>query len=285
VQLVDYPPGSRFGPRTLEDYEFLWILAGSAVWTLHHREPAATLRASAPVTLRPGMLLLAPAGAVDSFTWDPERSTRHAWAHFRVQDDGPLPAPDTWPLVRSMSAAPVLDGLCSYLIGLGSQPSPASRQRSDQLLSLLLDLFVRGPLEEHVPTEPTAVIAAARAASAIWAAEGVRLVEVHELAAAAHVSPGHLYRVFRQRYGCGPARALELIRLSRAAVMVQRSNASLAEVAAGSGFANAYHLSRRFREAYGTPPSTYRRSQPSTDPMAPVLSAGLQPFARLLAGG
>jgi len=284
VQLVDYAPGSSFGPRRLEDYEFLWILSGSAVWTLHERGPAAGWLAGPSLTLRPGTLLLAPAGAVDSFTWDPARSTRHAWAHFRVQDSASLPEPDTWPLVRSLSAAPVLDGICAYLIELGRQPSVAARERSDQLLGLLLDIFVRGPLESPALSEPAAVAAAAAAARDIWAAEGVRLVEVHELAAAAHVSVGHLYRIFRQHYGCGPAHALELIRLSRAAVMVQRSNASLAEVAAANGFANAYHLSRRFRAAYGMPPSAYRRVQPTADPLAPVRAAGLHPFAQLLSG-
>ncbi len=181
-----------------------------------------------------------------------------------------------------MPPAHVLDGICAYLIELGRQTSVAARQRSDQLLGLLLDLFVRGPLEPAEPTEPAAVAAAAAAVSRIWAAEGVRLVEVQELAAAAHVSVGHLYRIFRERYGCGPAHALELIRLSRAAVMVQRSNASLTEVAEASGFANAYHLSRRFRLAYGLPPTAHRRLQAGADPLAPVRAAGLQSLAQLL---
>jgi transcriptional regulator GlxA family with amidase domain len=64
--------------------------------------------------------------------------------------------------------------------------------------------------------------------------------------------------------------------------MLQRSNASLGEVAAGCGFANAYHLSRRFRTAYGVPPGAYRRDAAGSDPMAPVRSAGLLPVAHLL---
>ena len=284
VHVVDYPPGSRFGPRRLDDYEFLWILSGSAVWTLHDIGAGSSVRGTDTVTLLPGALLLAPAGALDSFAWDAVRTTRHAWAHFRVEDSAGLPPADTWPLVRAMSAAPVLHGICAYLIELGSQSSTAARDRSDQLLGLLLDLFVRGPLETPAPSEPPVVAAAAAAVRTIWSAEGIRLVEVRELAAAAHVSVGHLYRIFREHYGCGPAHALELIRLSRAAVMVQRSNASLTEVAAASGFANAYHLSRRFRFVYGLPPSAYRRVQPSADPLAPVRAAGLQPLAQLLSG-
>lgn len=199
VQVVDYPAGSSFGPRRLDDYEFLWILRGSAVWTLHEPGSTASASAGSSVTLRPGALLLAPAGALDSFIWDPGQTTRHAWAHLRVEDRASLPEPGTWPLVRSMSAAPVLDGLCTYLIELGRQSSPDARSRSDQLLGLLLDLFVRGPLEEPASSEPAAVVTAAAVTQRIWAEDGVRLVEVSELAAAAHLSAGHLYRIFRER--------------------------------------------------------------------------------------
>lgn len=282
VRTADYRPGSSYGPRELVDFEFLWLLRGSAVWTVHSGGPLAGSRVTSPVLLLPGTLLLAPTGAVDSFTWDPSTTSRHAWAHFRVADPAALPDPRTWPFTRDMATAPVLAALCRYLEVLGGQQSGAARERSDQLLGLLLDLFVRGPLDEPAAALPDLVAAAATAAARFWAADGVRLVEVHELAAATNVSVGHLYRVFREHCGQGPARVLELVRLSRAAVMLQRSNASLTEVAAVCGFANAYHLSRRFRTAYEVPPGAYRRDAAATDPMAPVRAAGLLPIAHLL---
>ena len=283
VQVVDYQPGSSFGPRELHDFEFLWLLQGSAVWTVHRGCATRAARPDRPVTLRPGTLLLAPAGALDSFRWDADVVSRHAWAHFRVADPGPLPDPAGWPVVRDLAGAPVLAGLCRYLEDLGAQPSEAARARSDQLLALLLDLFVRGPFDETADPVPELVAVAVEAVRRTWAADGVRLVEVDELAAAACVSAGHLFRVFRQHFGCGPARVLELVRLSRAAVLLQRSNASLAEVADATGFANAYHLSRRFRAAYGVPPGAYRRRHATDDPVAPLRAAGLLPLARVLA--
>ena len=283
AQVIDYAPGSNLGPRRLLDYEFVWILSGSATWTIHRGGGPRGTAASRPLSLRPGTLLLAPSGVVDSFQWDPAQPTRHAWAHFRVEDSARLPDPATWPLVRDLSTAPVLDGICSYLIELSNQPLAAAQPRSAQFLALLLDLFVRGPLAERpLPTAPPLVIAAMDAARRIWQADGVRLITVDELARAASVSAGHLYRIFREHYGCGPAHALELIRLSRAAMMIQRSNASLADVARASGFANAYHLSRRFSAAYGVPPGKYRRDQPTSDPQAPVRAAGLHQVAYLL---
>jgi AraC family transcriptional regulator len=214
---------------------------------------------------------------VDSFQWDPAQPTRHAWAHFRVEDNARLPDPATWPLVRDLSTAPVLDGICSYLIELSNQPLAAAQPRSAQILALLLDLFVRGPLAERpLPTAPPLVMAAMDAARRIWQTDGVRLVNVDELARAASISSGHLYRIFREHYGCRPAHALELIRLSHAAMMIQRGNASLADLARESGFANAYHLSRRFSTAYGVPPrSSSGRDQPTSDAQAPVRAAGL----------
>jgi AraC family transcriptional regulator len=282
AQVIDYAPGSDLGPRRLHDYEFVWILSGSATWTVHRGGPWG-IAAGSRLSLGPDTLLLAPSGVVDSFRWDPAQPTRHAWAHFRIEGSARLPDPATWPLVRDLSTAPVLDGICSYLLELSDQPLAAARPRSAQFLAILLDLFVRGPIAERPPPPaPPLVLAAMNAARQIWQADGVRLITVDELARAANVSAGHLYRIFREHYGCGPAHALELVRLSRAALMIQRSNASLADVARASGFANAYHLSRRFSAAYGVAPGRFRRDQPTSDPSAPVRAAGLHQVAYLL---
>ncbi|MDN5726867.1 MAG: helix-turn-helix transcriptional regulator, partial [Propionibacteriales bacterium] len=106
--------------------------------------------------------------------------------------------------------------------------------------------------------------------AACWATAGVSRVPVAELARAAHVSAGHLHRTFRQAFGCGPARALELVRLARAATALQRSNTTISDVAAAHGFANPYHFSRRFAHTYGSPPHAFRTREPLTDPMWPL---------------
>ena len=153
---------------------------------------------------------------------------------------------------------------------------------SGQVLGLLLDLVVRGPIEEPRSAPPPLVAAALAHVRRTWETQGMRLVGAEELAAAVGVSVGHLFRVFRQQYGCGPAHALELVRLARAAALLQRSNSALDEVAATCGFANAYHLSRRFRAAYGAPPGAYRRSMAAEDAFAPVRQAGLLQVAAAL---
>jgi AraC family transcriptional regulator len=142
-------------------------------------------------------------------------------------------------------------------------------------MGVLLELFVSGPLDDPQPAWSEHVFTALEAVRQIWRRDRIRIVSADELADAAGISPGHLFRLFRAEYGCGPAHALELVRLARAAVALQRSNSTLGEIAGSCGFANAYHFSRRFAAAYGTPPGTFRGRHPVGDSMAPLRTAGL----------
>lgn len=57
--LAYYAPGASYGPRTLTDFELVWLLTGSAQW---HGGPER-----ARLLLRPGDLLLIPPGTCDEF--------------------------------------------------------------------------------------------------------------------------------------------------------------------------------------------------------------------------
>jgi AraC-like DNA-binding protein len=278
--LADYPVGSVFGPRTLHNCEFIWVVSGSARWTWQRSG------AVGEVVLRPGMLALATTRMRDRLQWDTERRSRHGYLHFDVtttgdaDSDGDLPEPDRWPTVRNLSTTPVLRELCSYLEELATMADPGADARNTEVLDLLLKIFVAGPfrdpaaLDEHL----TAVVDHVRRG---WT-DGPRIVSIEELCDATGLSAGHLHRIFRQRYGCGPIRSLELIRLARAAVALQRSNQTLADVASRCGFANAYHFSRRFTGTYGIRPGRYRRQEDARDPYDPLRTAGLLPFAQAL---
>jgi transcriptional regulator GlxA family with amidase domain len=111
----------------------------------------------------------------------------------------------------------------------------------------------------------------------------MRPLSLEDMASAAHVSSGHLARIFRRRFGIGPVRAVELIRLARAAILLQRSNLTVGAIAQACGFANPFHFSRRFSIAYGLPPRAYRSSR-SGEPLEPVRRAGLLTLAQPLLG-
>jgi AraC-like DNA-binding protein len=280
AQVADYPPAATFGPRRLEDYEFVWILRGSARWTIHEGLPGESQSDRTEHRLRPGTLALSRAGTVDSYHWDANRPSTHAYVHFDLEPQQAPLGPD-WPATRSLAENPALDGLCGYLLQLSGMPGEPARRRSHQMVSVLLDLFVRGPVATPEPL-PAALVAVTDHVRTAWDRDGMRIVSVDELSEACHLSSGHVFRLFRRAYGCGPARALELVRLSRAAVSLQRSNATIGEIAHRCGFADAYHFSRRFSGAYTTAPGRFRAQQPPLDPLLPIKEVGLLPLSRCL---
>ena len=289
-EVAHYPPGATFGPRTLRDFEFVWLLAGSARWECGdtHRQ------------LRPGMLLLARPGMRDHFSWAADRASLHAFVHFRLADagdpkaggnggrNGDLGPSGSWPLTRTFTPANPIAALCRYALWLGRDPSTAGTERTADVLSWVLDLFVRGPVPAEDNADDTGVGMPPHLARLadhirrIWQAGGSTALSLTQMAAAAGVSPGHLSRLFRAEYAVGPVAAVELIRLARSATLLQRSNLTVGEVATACGFVNPFHFSRRFRAIYGVPPRTYRTAHSVDDPYAPLLPAGLIPLAHRL---
>ncbi len=276
VRLADYPASAVYGPRPMIDYEFVWLLRGSAVWTITENVgPQAG--STHQHLLRPGVLALARAGTTDCYRWDPTGPSTHAYVHFRLTD-GPVPDhrhPDTddgsaCPAVQNLTRLPVLDGCCRYLLALAADPSPQAATRRAGLVALMLDVFLHGPVPATGPELPDIMVTVADRIRADWDVHGIRPIAVETLAAGVGVSAGHLHRLFRTHLGLGPGHALELIRLSRAAEALLRSNAGIAEIAELTGFANPYHFSRRFRRAYGSPPGSYRQDEHRLDPLAPL---------------
>jgi AraC family transcriptional regulator len=264
-----YPPGATFGPRRLDDFEFVWLLHGTAEWRYEQGS----------IALWPNRLLLGRPGIEDSFAWDRSRPTRHAYLHFRVVGRlAWLPDPAQWPLVLTLPDDDPLRPLLRYLLGLGEDRSGERQPTVDQALGLLLTLFVQGPLprrDEQLPPHLDTLLEFVRR---VWSPPTpTRALSLEALAAGACISTGYLSRLFRQHHGIGPVTAFELLRLARAATLLVRSNLSVGAVAHDCGFANPYHFSRRFHRVYGQPPGRYRRAGAATRlaPSDPLAAAGL----------
>ncbi len=269
--LAHYPPGATFGPRTMRDLEFVWVLSGSARWR------AGEERAD----LSPGVLLLNRPGPPDAFTWDPVDSTTHAYVHFDIAD----PIGDHWRRTRRLTPADPIAALCHYLVRLGAEPSARTGARVRTVLALLLELFVAGPFpgDGENAELPAHLARSLDHLRRTWRDGAVRAVPVAELAAAGGVSVSHLSRLTRERFGIGPAAMVELLRLARAATLLQRSNLPVREIARACGFVDPLHFSKRFRLAYGLPPRDYR-SRPDLDLLEPLDRRGLRPLFDLTDG-
>lgn len=86
-----------------------------------------------------------------------------------------------------------------------------------------------------------------------------RVRSLREVAAACHLDPAYLCRLF-QRFGRErPNRYLQHLRLTRAAELLQQPDRTVKSVAAELGFSDPYHFSRAFQRAFGIPPSRVRQ--------------------------
>lgn len=97
-------------------------------------------------------------------------------------------------------------------------------------------------------------------------------LSVEELAGAARLSPRQFSRVFREETGQSPAKAVEMLRLEAARVMLEDGRHPMDVVARDTGFADRDRMRRAFIRAYGQPPASLRRG---LKPTGGAAAAGL----------
>lgn len=97
-----------------------------------------------------------------------------------------------------------------------------------------------------------------RAEDVIGARAGEGLT-VDELAAAVHVSPTQLRRVFHAARGCSPKAALTAWRIEAARRLLRAGKLSITQVAARAGFGNLPRFSAAFKAAVGCTPTEFAR--------------------------
>ncbi len=170
------------------------------------------------------------------------------------------PEPADWPTVVSPPEGDVVRPLFRHLLTYapGGRPELLQLTLAHLLASLVLgQAGTRQPPRQRVPA-PVAVAFAHMDAE--LTRDPSRRIALAELAEVAHVSPAHLCRLFAATTGRSPVETLRLLRLDRAAALLVRSNLSLTEIAAACGFADAFHFSRRFKDAFGAAPREVRRA-------------------------
>jgi len=274
--VATYPPGARFGPREARSWEFVWLLEGRATYRFQGK------RGRGEIALSVGQLLLCRPDERDWFEWDAHKRTRHGFFHFLVEGfPGEEENWQAWPRVLPMTDDDLFAPLARHLLTWSESGDAAQR---DLTATLFLRAFTSGQSSlGDVPPErlPDPVERALDWLFARLDDDASLPISLDVLARAAFVSPEHLCRLFKSSTDRSPLEVVRLARLDRAALLLSRTNFSVAQVAHLTGFASPFHFSRAFKDAYGASPRQLRQKLERGESMpTPRLLRTLKPQAR-----
>jgi AraC-like DNA-binding protein/mannose-6-phosphate isomerase-like protein (cupin superfamily) len=83
-------------------------------------------------------------------------------------------------------------------------------------------------------------------------------LSVRALSALANLSPSRFTELFREQTGDSPHQYLQRLRVHQACQLLDSTNLSLKQIAAGLGYQDQFHFSRVFKAIQEMPPSDYR---------------------------
>jgi AraC-like DNA-binding protein len=261
--VVSYRPGDRLPPRTLNDFELVLVLEGRITY----------YRGKDAYNLEPGGIVLGQPGFVEAYQWDQRHPTRHAYLHFKPTAlPAYWPAPIDWPVCRQEPDV-VISAIMRHLYEQCCRPQhgPFTNppREISQMLEAAISAFLRDPApmgRDWEPTRSQPVQLALQWMRQTIDDEPERRLKLAEIAEAGGVSVAHLSRLFREELNTPPMQALRLLRLQLALALLSRTNLTIKEIASRCGFKDQLHLSRRFRETFGDPPSVLRQRMKQGEP-------------------
>jgi AraC-like DNA-binding protein len=130
-----------------------------------------------------------------------------------------------------------------------------------QLCAALLPVLLMKISERAVPyaaAEPRALETYQRARRTIEQ-RFLTLRSAKEAAAACHLDPAYLSRLFQRFAHTTPWRFITKLKMNRAASLLMDERLLVKEAADAIGFADAFHFSRAFKRHYGLPPERFAR--------------------------
>jgi AraC family transcriptional regulator len=157
--------------------------------------------------------------------------------------------------VLRRSVAAVADEACTSILGGQLLVDAVATQVCVQILRCYSTVAFR---EERV-TSGLSPMQAKKVARYIDEHLDQQLV-LNDLAKLTRVSGSHFLRQFRRRFGCAPHHYVLQQRVARAQHLLAKTNMSLKEVSAYSGFSDQSHMTRVFQSFLHTTPGVYRGS-------------------------
>jgi AraC family transcriptional regulator of adaptative response/methylated-DNA-[protein]-cysteine methyltransferase len=105
--------------------------------------------------------------------------------------------------------------------------------------------------------------------TATTVARGMRLIDegflddgsAAELADRLGIGPRHLLRLFLRHTGATPSEIAAIRRVQTAKRLIDQTAMPLSEIAFAAGFSSVRRFNDAFRDTYGRPPSSFRRSE------------------------
>ena len=159
---------------------------------------------------------------------------------------------------------PLITGIAGNLMREAMNGDAGSRLFAESLAGMLAVHLLRNYAERSQPiktdrisTQPRAVTQAVDFINDNYATD----LSLSDIAAAAHLSPFHLSRIFKKATGVSPYQYLLQVRVNsaRSLLAAGAGDRSLAEVAAAVGFADQSHLTRHFKRMVGVTPKQLRQ--------------------------
>ncbi len=151
------------------------------------------------------------------------------------------------------------DGAMGWLEDIRRLLTSASPPSETALGALLLAVIERLKALEHRDAVAKALPAPMVKAIGFIDRNLVDAIAVAQIADAAGVSTSHLTTLFRTRYGCGPLKYQQRLRMAMAAKLLANSYLSIGEVGAACGYDDANYFSRIFHAQHGLAPLRWRR--------------------------
>ncbi len=267
--LVRHAPGYTIAPewftRAIPDFDLWAIYSGTAEWKVDDK-PWEPLHRGSCLWLRPGHQI---AFRVTGNQW-----LEMGYTHFDLEPPGggrALPPGQviSEPLRTDTADPHLFEFGIRRLFYLERREAETPKQRrlleeqSSQLLRVLLSEYA---LQAAQPAEPPPSGLAAHhlqvaSAAKTWIGqhpdwEG----SVADLARRFGYQTRYFCRIFRQKTGTTPLRAMLLARMDHARRLLATSSMNVGEIAESLGYRSIEYFSRQFAKEIGQPPSLYRQS-------------------------
>jgi len=242
-----YEPGGSFGPHWQQAYQLVVMLEGSAEVEIDGR--SVVFREGEGVLMHPGWRV--------HYQFDRERRSVHTSCQL-----GPsfLSRMERRTLSR-VCGVHSIPGAVHILIGEGlaspSNPGPQFHAAMVLMTKACLLRFAAHVLES--PGSEAPLHPAMQRALEILEEDPTGLRKASDLSPRCGVSDSRLRQLFRQARQESPSDMIWRLKTEHAVRMIRSTGLTLGEIAAQSGFANPFHLSRSVKQLTGLPPRQLRR--------------------------